>query len=255
MRVAALYDIHGNLPALEAVLADVRRAGVDLVVVGGDVLPGPMPAEALRTLRELDLPTRFIRGNGDRVVLTQRAGGDISEVPVAFRNGIEWTASQIDDPTATWIGTWAPTTRLPVDGLGDVLFCHATPHNDTDIFTSATREEELLPIFASVEAPVVVCGHTHMQFDRWVGPTRVVNAGSVGMSFQGPGAYWLLLDGDVLLQRTMYELQSAATRVRRSGHPQADEFAARNILQPPTQEVMLEAFAKVPLAQRSGGDS
>ena len=88
MRVAALYDIHGNLPALEAVLADVRRAGVDLVVVGGDVLPGPMPAEALRTLRELDLPTRFIRGNGDRVVLTQRAGGDISEVPVAFRKGI-----------------------------------------------------------------------------------------------------------------------------------------------------------------------
>lgn len=73
MRIAALFDIHGNLPALEAVLHDVRQAGVDLVVVGGDVLPGPMPHESLGVLRALALPVRCIRGNGDRIVIDRKS--------------------------------------------------------------------------------------------------------------------------------------------------------------------------------------
>ena len=95
MRVAALYDIHGNLPALEAVLEDIRQAAVDHVVVGGDVLPGPMPRETLTRLLELDLPVQFIHGNGDRVVVAQMAGNDVSEVPEQHREVIRWTAQQL----------------------------------------------------------------------------------------------------------------------------------------------------------------
>ena len=96
MHVAALYDIHGNVAALEAVLDEVREERVDLVVVGGDVLPGPMPRETLACLMALEIPVRFIHGNGDRVVTTQLAGGDISEVQAGFREVIHWTAQQLD---------------------------------------------------------------------------------------------------------------------------------------------------------------
>ncbi|MFL5520719.1 MAG: metallophosphoesterase family protein, partial [Gemmatimonadales bacterium] len=84
MRVAALYDIHGNLPALEAVLAEARHAGVDEIIVGGDVVPGPMPRETLAALLELDVPVRFIRGNGDREVAALMAGGEPTNVPEPF---------------------------------------------------------------------------------------------------------------------------------------------------------------------------
>ena len=244
MKIAALYDIHGNLPALEATLADVRAARVDHIVIGGDVVPGPMPREALEMLRALDRPTQFIRGNGDRVVLTQRAGGDISEVPDAFRDVIRWTAEQVDEPTADWMATWPMTLRLSIPRLGDVLFCHATPRNDTDIFTKLTPEEQLMPFFAGLDAAVVVCGHTHMQFDRTVGPTRVVNAGSVGMPFQPPGAYWLLIDEELQLKHTTYDVAACAEMVRRTSYPQAADFAAHNVLTPPAERTMLDVFAK-----------
>jgi diadenosine tetraphosphatase ApaH/serine/threonine PP2A family protein phosphatase len=111
-----------------------------------------------------------------------------------------------------------------------------------DTFTSRTSDEHLLPIFADLDASLVVCGHTHMQFDRVVGSTRIVNAGSVGMPFGEPGAYWLLLDDGVQLRRTDYDLAAAATRIRACAYPQAEEFAAGNILQPPAAEQMLETF-------------
>src|SRR5258707_10898071 len=95
MRVAALYDIHGNLPALEAILQEVHRAGVDRIVVGGDVLPGPMPIATLERLLTLDVPVDFIHGNGDRVVHAAMTGGDIREVPEAYRDQIRWNAQQL----------------------------------------------------------------------------------------------------------------------------------------------------------------
>src|SRR3954447_9563903 len=109
MRVAAIYDIHSNLPALEAVLQDIRQAGVDLVVVGGDVLPGPMPSETITCLRGLDVSVQFIRGNGDRVVLAQRAGRDISEVPEPHRGVIRWVAEQLDPEDERWLASWPET--------------------------------------------------------------------------------------------------------------------------------------------------
>lgn len=242
MRVAALYDIHGNLPALDAVLADVRKANVDRIVVGGDVVPGPMPAETIARLRDLDLPVQHIRGNGDREVVACRRGIETGTVPVKFRPSMHWVAGQLGSADESWLAGWPETLRLDVPGVGAVLFCHATPRNDTEIFTHLTPEAALLPVFAGVNTPLVVCGHTHMQFDRTVGNTRVVNAGSVGMPFGAPGAYWLLLGPDVELRRTTYDLEAAAASIRGTAYPQADEFAAGNVLAPPSEAQMLQAM-------------
>src|SRR4029077_3512337 len=108
-------------------------------------------------------------------------------------------------------------------GLGDVLFCHATPRNDVEIFTRLTADEIVIPMLADAGAPIVVCGHTHMQFERRFGSTRVVNAGSVGMPFGEPGAYWLLLGADIELHRTIYDFDAAARAIEASDYPQAKE--------------------------------
>jgi predicted phosphodiesterase len=247
MRIAALYDVHGNLPALEAVLEEVRREGADLVVVGGDVIPGPMPRESLTLLRELDLPARFIRGNGEAEVLAILAGQETGAVPEPFREAMRWVADQLDPELAEWIAGWPATVRLEVAGLGEVLFCHATPRSDTRIFTRLTSEERLLPVFGELDVPVAVCGHTHMQFDRMVGGVRVVNAGSVGMPFGEPGADWLLLGPEVGLRRTDYDLTRAAERIRDTAYPQAGQFAEQNVLEPPAEAAMLEAFGRAEL--------
>jgi predicted phosphodiesterase len=184
MRVAALYDIHGNLPALEAVLEEIQRAGVDQIVVGGDVVPGPMPRETLARLLEVDLPIQFIYGNGEVAVLDEMAG-KVPRVPPQFRDVIRWNAQQLADYKQS-VASWPKTVGLHIPELGDLLFCHATPQNENDIFTKLTPEERLSPIFKNIDAAVVVCGHTHMQFDRMIGPTRVVNAGSVGCHLENP---------------------------------------------------------------------
>lgn len=247
MRIAALYDIHGNLPALEAVLQDVRKEGADGVLIGGDILPGPMPREALDLLQSLDLPVQYIRGNGDREVLAQMRGEETHTVPEPFRDVIRWTARQLDSEHARWLASWPSTRRMEIDGLGESRFCHATPRNDTDVFTRFTPEDRLLPIFEGADAVVVVCGHTHMQFDRTIGEIRVVNAGSVGMPFGEPGAYWLLLGPGVELRHTLYDLGKAAKRIRATDYPHAEDFAARNVLHPPSEREALETFARVEL--------
>lgn len=245
MRVAAIYDIHGNLPALEAVLRDIRRAEVDQVVVGGDVVPGPMSREALTRLLDLDVPVRFIQGNGDREVLAQMAGTETGAVPERFREVMRWVARQLHPDHERLLASWPTTLRIEIPGLGEVLFCHATPRSDTEIFTRLTPEDRLLPIFEGVDVPVVVCGHTHMQFDRAIGRIRVVNAGSVGMPYGEPGAYWLLLGPDVQFQHTLYDLASAAERIRDTKYPQAQDFAAHDVLHPLSEKDALERFARV----------
>ncbi len=167
MRIAAIYDIHGNLPALEAALAEVNQASVDCLVIGGDV-----------------------------------------------------------------------------------LFCHATPQDDITVFTKETPEERLVPLFDGLDVAMVVCGHTHMQFDRMVAGVRVINAGSVGMPFGHTGADWLLLDGDVSLRHTDYDLAAAAERIRRSAYPHAEEFAAGNILQAPTVAQAMAMLTRLENTQR-----
>ena len=243
MRVAALYDIHGNLPALEAVMREVRQAQVDQIVVGGDIFPGPMPRETLKYLLDLDIPVQFIHGNCERELLTHIAGRTPDNLSERYRTILSWHAQQLQPEDQQLLSSWQSTLTIEIDGLGKVLFCHATPRDDNEIFTSLTPEERLLPVFAGLDAAVVVCGHTHMQFDRMVGNIRVVNAGSIGMPFGEPGAYWLLLGRDVEFRHTMYDLKQAAELVRGTDYPQAQEFAD-DILQPSPAAEMLELYTK-----------
>jgi predicted phosphodiesterase len=247
MRVAAIYDIHGNLPALEAVLAEIRREGVDRIVVGGDVVCGPMTAAVMDRLLDLRPPADFICGNAEASVLTEMAGNEHRvPFPEPVRDVLRWEAAQLRR-FAPVFGNWPMTLRHSLPALGDVLFCHATPRDLEEIFLESTPEHVLLPIFEPVRAGVVVCGHTHMQFDRNVGQVRVVNAGSVGMPFGDRGAHWLLLGPDVDLRYTRYDFDAAADRVRDSDYPLAHEFADHNILQPPSEEEMLTAFDRISL--------
>ena len=183
--IATLYDIHGNLPALEAVLAEVPDEAA--ILVGGDVcFAGEQPAETLERLRALGDRVVWVRGNTDREITTE---SHLSEEQVAFLHGLESTV-QIDR----------------------VLYCHATPRNDMDIFTERTQEERIAFLFENVDADVVVCGHTHMQFDRTIAGKRVINSGSVGKPFEEkPGAYWTL---DLEYRFTSYEGAPAPEHTR-----------------------------------------
>ncbi len=245
MRVAAIYDIHGNLPALEAVLQEIRQAKADRVVVGGDVVPGPMPCQALARLLDLDLPVDFIRGNGEIAALAHLAGAGTDHLPEQAREAVRWSAEPLTPEYRRLLASWPGTLRLGIPGLGDVLFCHATPQSDTDIFTRLTPEARLLPAFEGLDVSVVVCGHTHMAFDRTIGGIRVVNAGSVGMPFGEPGAYWHSLGPEVQFRCTQYDLIRAAERVAGTSYPGARDFAAQYVLQRPSEEAMLEVFRRV----------
>jgi predicted phosphodiesterase len=253
VRIAALYDIHGNLPALEAVMEEVQAAGVDAVVVGGDVLPGPMPREVLERLFNLNIPTHFIVGNGELAVLAQIGVDDPADVkywgttsgkplPELAREQLRWTANQIHPEYSEIIGYWPKTIRVTIHGCGEVLFCHGTPRGETECFTRLTPEDRLIPIFNGLSVSLVVCGHTHMQFDRMVGRVRVVNAGSVGMPFGNPGGDWLLLGPGLELRHASYDLNAAAGCIRRTDYPGAEEFASNNVLRPPSEEQMLRVF-------------
>jgi putative phosphoesterase len=244
--LAALYDIHGNLPALDAALDEIAREEVERVVVGGDVLPGPFPRETIERLLQLEIPVTFIAGNGERVVRAQMAGIESPEVPEQHRDVIRWSAQQLTREHERLLDEWPETARLDVSGIGPVLFCHASPRNDTECFTRITPEDRLQPVFEGVDERLVVCGHTHMQFDRQVGRIRVVNAGSVGMPFSEPaGAYWLLIGRDIQFRRSVYDFAEAAERIRSTGCPQAEALFVRYVLQPPTETESLNMFAPV----------
>jgi putative phosphoesterase len=199
MPVAALYDVHGNLPALEAILDELDD---ELIVVGGDFVGGAFGAETLERLRDLDDRVHWLRGNAERELVESpppREGG-----PPAGE--LERMRAQLSDEQVEFVYELPPSLELDVDGLGHVLFCHAIPQNDLDIVTPLTPDERISRIVADIDADVVVAGHTHMQDDRRIGAVRWVNAGSVGMPYEdGPGAYWARLGPGIDLRRTEYD--------------------------------------------------
>ncbi len=253
-RVAAVYDVHGNLPALEAVLADFERASPDLMVVGGDVVAGPMPAKVLDRLAALGENVCFVRGNADREVVAayddERYVDAIDMADPAERVAA-YAASKIDRGHRNLLASSAEQLVVEVEGLGQVLFCHGSPRSDEEIVTTATTEGRLREILAGVDQNLVVCGHTHAQFDRCIDGKRLVNAGSVGMPYQGRpvGAFWLLLGaGGVSFQRSDYDLDRAAGLIRATGYPDAGDMA-EILLEPPDPEWVADFFE-----QQAAGD-
>ena len=240
-RVAVISDIHGNLPALEAVLEEIRREEPDLIVSCGDVASGPMPAETIDVLMALR-DARFVRGNADDGLVDEFDGRPPTPLPGPFA---DWCAKQITRAQRDFLASFDDTVTIDaVDGIGRVLFCHATPKNNTDIFTAETPADRVRELFGNVDAELVVCGHTHMQFDRRIDGLRVVNAGSVGMPYGEPGAYWSMLGPDVRSRRTGFDREAAARRIGAKDWPGAQEFAEKNVLTVPSVEQAMEFFRK-----------
>jgi predicted phosphodiesterase len=226
--------VHGNLPALEAVLA---QAGDARLVFGGDMAAGPLPAETLDRIMGLD--ALCIRGNADRELLSGPSGGLADE----------WVVGQLEDRHRDFIAGLPEEVELEVEGVGRVLFCHGSPRSDEEMILKTTPDEWLREMLADVEADLVVCGHTHMQFDRSVDGRRVVNAGSVGLPYGAPGAHWLRLGPDVEHMRTPYDSDSFADRVKTFEWPLAERFAEENIRSVPSEEETLEFFERVAAEQ------
>jgi putative phosphoesterase len=224
VRVAAISDIHGNLPALEAVLADVDREDVGEIVVVGDTVSGPWPVEVLDLIEARR--AKIVHGNVDREVVNRsdRYG------PLAV-----WCADRLGNARLETVSAWPTTFELDVDGLGHVFFCHSTPSSDEPIYTTLTPEEDVLELFSDVDADVLVCGHTHMQYDRALaGGPRLVNPGSVGSPYEGtPGAFWALLGPDVDFRRSEYDVGAATAAIERLGAP-VPEQSLRDLVEPPT---------------------
>jgi len=247
MRIAAIYDIHGNEPALEAVLREIQAEQPDLILVGGDIVSGPLPRTTLELLLQLGEKVRYIRGNADREVVAAFDGRPFGKnMSSEVREITQWVAHQFERSHRDFLASLPEQLTFTVDGLGDVLFCHATPRNDEEVFTQASPEERVRTFFAGVRQQAVICGHTHMQFERAVNGVRIVNAGSVGMPYADqPGAYWVLLGPDVTFKHTVYDLDDAAKRIRASGYPGAQEFVDENVLKVPTVAEALQALERL----------
>jgi predicted phosphodiesterase len=242
VRVAALYDIHGNLPALAATLADVERAGADLILVGGDIAIGPMPAEAVERLLALGDRALYVRGNGDREIAEPGPAGDLA----LWQRRTRWSAEQLGGEQLGFLAGRPETVSLEIDGLGPTLFCHGSPRSDEEILTAISSETRVAAAVESVAEGVVVCGHTHVQFDRAAAGKRLVNAGSVGMPYEErPGAYWALLGPEVELRRAEYDLEDAAAAIRATGFPDADGLARENVLTVPGPAEATEHFERL----------
>jgi len=232
VRVAAISDIHGNLPALEAVLVEIDRERVDAIVVAGDTAHGPWAAEVVDLLVERG--ARCVRGNADREVIDRNDG---------FGPLAPWSADRLGERRLAVVADWPLTVELSVDGLGETLVCHSTPTSDDPIYTRITPDKELVGILDEVEADVLVCGHTHMQYERILSSgLRVVNPGSVGTPYEGArGAYWALLGPDVEFRRTAYDVEGTVAAIEVLRVP-VDARTLEQLLDPPDSESTTEYF-------------
>ena len=247
MPVAALYDIHGNLPALRAVLAETEDAGVETYVIGGDVAAGPLPGPTIDELMALGSRARFVLGNADREVVEayDRGGGTASDTDDPAQTAAVFAAGRISASQRDFLAGFAPAVKLEIASLGVVLFCHGSPRNDTEIITRITSEDRLRTILDGVDETLVVCGHTHQQFDREIDDYRIINAGSVGVPYEGrAGAYWALLGPDVELLRTEYDLTEAVGELRLEGFPDLDEMLEESLLEPADREEVATFFER-----------
>jgi predicted phosphodiesterase len=227
VHIAVLSDIHGVLPALEAVLAEPAVRSADRIVITGDHAAGPMPVKTLDAMAALGDRAVWVRGNADRELVSLRDGGETNiPDPIA-----PWAAEQLRPDQVARLDSLPLTVVLDLGRFGQTLFCHATPRDDEEVVLVDSRQARWEEVFSALDQSVstVVCGHTHMPFMRLVDRRLVVNPGSVGMPYGGAGAHWALLDtvhGAVTMRVTPFDLDAACLRiVAESGYPKAAEFA------------------------------
>jgi predicted phosphodiesterase len=247
VRVAVLADIHGNLPALDAVLRDVAATGVDAVVLDGDIADGPMPGPTLDRLAELGDRVIWVRGNSDRS-LVEAFDGTFQPSGLATNASAEyyaWCAARISPAHRDLLAGLPLIVSLDIDGLGAVAFCHGTARDDNEFILVDSPVEHYQAAFAELAEPTVVVGHTHMPFDRLAGGRRMINPGSVGLGYGHPGASWALLGPDVVLRRTLYDTEAAAAALQAAAPDLPDiDFLAGNVRASASDAEALAAFSE-----------
>lgn len=228
MRVVVLADIHGNLPALRAVLAEADGEQADALVVGGDVVGGAYPREVLDLLANRPERLWWLRGNAEREAVACWDGAPTVDDEAG--RSAAWSASALDRAWRDELASWPISVSL--DG---VRYCHGSPRRDDEVLTRATPDTVLEEVLGEVNERVVVGGHTHQQVIRDLpGGRRYVNAGSVGMPYEGrPGAFWLVVDdGRPRLRETAYDIGAAAAELRASGFRDVEGQLAGSLLEP-----------------------
>ncbi len=210
-RIAVIYDIHGNIGALEAVLDAAESEGFDGLLCGGDIaMLGPEPAACVDRLRDYGDRLVAIRGNTDRWVASDQPD-----------ESLEWTREAIGAERAEWLGSLPASIVLEQH---DVLVVHATPGSDEDVIAPDAPEQEVAAELTGVVQHTVLYGHIHIQYRRVVGAIELVNPGSVGLPFDGdPRAAWAMLeDGSVTFRRTEYDVRATIAAVNAKALPRGD---------------------------------
>lgn len=228
MRIAVLADVHGNLPALRAVLESVDQESVDVIVVAGDVVGGPYPREALERLADRRERVVWVRGNAEREAVAAWDGGPVADDEPG--RAAAWSAQALDRGWRDQLAAWP--IAVFVDG---VCCCHGSPRRDDEVLTRASPDEAIREALAAVDGRIVVGGHTHQQLVRKVpGAPTYVNAGSVGAPYEGkPGAFWLVLDdGRPSFRHTSYDVEAAAAELRASEFPDVESQLTESLLDP-----------------------
>lgn len=230
MTVAAIYDVHGNHFALEAVLAEIHQSHIQKVVVGGDLVWGPQPREVMDTFMKYKDEFLFIMGNSDREIAFCHVQENEPQDIITELN--QWCADQLKDEQISFLKGLPKELALSIEGIGDVLFVHGSPRSDEEAIRVDTPDQEILEMLRDTEEKIIVCGHTHIQFDRMVGDKRVINAGSAGLQSRAKGACWLLIDNEFHLKITEYNVEEAAKGFLQGQCPYKKDFA-EHILNPP----------------------
>lgn len=241
MRVAALADVHGNAPALAAVLAELEREQPDLIVSCGDLTWGPLPDDTLALLAPWRERVLFVRGNSERELVERQ----LLDSDVARWQHEQHGAGELHD----YVRSTRPQVVVDVDGLGPTLFCHGSPRRDDECVTAATPAERVAEFTADVPERCIVTAHTHMQYDRQIAGRRLLNPGSVGLPYEPDAghAYWALLGPGLELRRTPYDLDAALARLRAAGMPGFDRIE-ETMRTPPSHAEVIEHAERVVFA-------
>jgi putative phosphoesterase len=239
MRTAILSDMHGNLTAFEAVLADLRLSSPDVILQGGDLAAnGAHPAEVVDRIRDLGWPG--VRGNTDEMLwksddLTKLAAKSpkLRSLVENFQEMIPWTIAQLGKDRIRWLESLPVVKRS-----GDIALLHASPDNLWKAPLPDANDSELRDVYGSLEASIVIYGHIHRPFVRQLGSFIVANSGSVSLPYDGdPRASYLLLDGaSVTIRRVEYDVERETDALTHSGLPHADwlcRILRAGLYQPP----------------------
>ena len=230
LRVAALADVHGNAPALAAVLEELEQEAPDLVVFCGDLTWGSLPRETLALVHALEIPARFVRGNADRAVGVDLDGRGA------------WMASMHASEDIAFLATFEPAVPIAVEGLGPTCFCHGSPRSDEECVTERTPVERVREFMAGVDERVVVTGHVHVRYARLVDGVRLLSPGSVGLPYEREGgAYWARLGPAVELRRTEYDVEAAVAQMRATDDPRVEQIVELMLNPPPPEEAIEQA--------------